>query len=71
MTSIPKSARSALRVGDLVVTSGLSSIYPPDIYIGRVTSIGSKPWETSLSVDIEPVADFSRLEYVFVLGAGN
>lgn len=68
MTSIPKSAREAVKVGDLVVTSGLSSIYPPDVFIGRVIAIGAKPWETSLLVDIEPIVDFSRLEYVFVLG---
>jgi len=71
VTSIPKSARTDLKVGDIVVTSGLSSIYPPDVYIGRVTAIGAKPWETSLLLDVEPVVDFSRLEYVFILGAFN
>lgn len=69
MTSIPKSARGAIKVGDIVMTSGLSSIYPADLYVGRVTEIGAKPWDTSLLVDIEPAVDFSRLEYVFVLGA--
>ena len=68
MTSIPKGARGAVRVGDLVVTSGLSSIYPPDVFIGRVAAIGAKPWESSLVVEVEPIVDFSRLEYVFVLG---
>lgn len=71
MRSMPKSARSALKVGDIVVTSGLSSIYPPDIHIGRVTEIGAKTWETSLLLDVEPVVDFSRLEYVFVLEASE
>ena len=68
MTSVPKSARGALKVGDLVVTSGLSTVYPKDIYIGRIREIGAKPWETSLQIEIEPMVDFSRLEYVFVLG---
>jgi len=67
MTSIPKSARGALKVGDIVMTSGLSSIYPADLHVGRVTQIGAKPWDTSLLVEIEPAVDFSRLEYVFVL----
>jgi rod shape-determining protein MreC len=71
MTSIPKSARGEIRVGDIVVTSGMSSIYPPDVHVGRVTEIGAKPWETSLKLDIEPVVEFSRLEYVFVLGASE
>jgi rod shape-determining protein MreC len=69
MTSVPKSARTALKVGDLVVTSGLSTVYPKDIYIGRIREIGAKPWETSLQIEIEPLVDFSRLEYVFVLEA--
>ena len=69
MTSIPKSARGALKVGDIVMTSGLSSIYPSDLYVGRVTQIRAKPWDTSLLVEIEPAVDFSRLEYVFVLEA--
>ena len=71
MTSIPKSARGALKVGDLVMTSGLSSIFPPDLYVGRVIQIGAKPWDTSLVVEIEPVVDFSRLEYVYVLEASK
>lgn len=71
MTSVPKSAREQINVGDLVVTSGLSSIYPKDIYIGRVRRIGAKEWEASLELDIEPIVDFSRLEYVFVLGGAE
>ena len=67
MTAVPKSARGALKVGDLIVTSGLSTIYPKDVYIGRIREIGAKPWESSLVIEVEPIADFSRLEYVFVL----
>jgi rod shape-determining protein MreC len=69
MSSIPKSARGSLKVGDIVMTSGLSSIYPADLYVGRVTQIGAKPWDTSLVVNIEPAVEFSKLEYVFVLEA--
>ncbi len=68
MTSVPKSARGSLWVGDLIVSSGLSSIYPKDIYIGRIREIGAAPWETSLQIVLETSVDFSRLEYVFVLG---
>ena len=67
MTSVPKSARAGLKVGDLIVTSGLSSIYPRDVYVGRIREIGAKPWETSLQIYVEPLIDFSRIEYVFVL----
>lgn len=67
MTAVPKSARDSLKVGDLVTTSGLSTIYPKGIYIGRIREIGAKAWEASLQLELEPIVDFSRLEYVFIL----
>jgi rod shape-determining protein MreC len=67
MRYVVKAAREEIQFGDLVETSGLDSIYPPDIFIGRVRSIGSKEWEPDLELSIEPIIDFSRLEYVVVL----
>jgi len=67
MNYVNKNARDKIGYGDVVVTSGMSSIYPGGIYIGRVRSVVAKEYETSLELEIEPVVDFSRLEYVFVL----
>lgn len=67
MRYVPKSARDQVSVGDLVVTSGMSSIYPPDIYLGRIRGVSAKTWEASLTLEIEPIVDFSRVEYVYVL----
>ena len=67
MNYVNKNARDKIGYGDIVVTSGMSSIYPGGIYIGRVRSVVAKEYETSLELEIEPVVDFSRLEYVFVL----
>jgi rod shape-determining protein MreC len=67
MDYVKKIARANIQYGDLVITSGMRSIYPKGIYIGRVTAIEGKEWDTSLHLEIEPVVDFSRLEYVFVL----
>ena len=67
MRYVVKSAREEIQFGDLVETSGLDSIYPSNIFIGRVRSIGSKEWEPDLELAIEPIIDFSRLEYVVVL----
>ena len=67
MTTVPKSARGVLKVGDLVISSGLSTIYPKELYIGRIREIGAKAWESSLEIELQPIVDFSRLEYVFVL----
>lgn len=67
MRSIPKRAREEINYGDLIVTSGIGGVYPPGITIGRVSNILYQEYETSMSVEMEPSIDFSRLEYVFVI----
>lgn len=57
---------------DLVVTSGfrageLSSIYPGGIPIGVVRSVGNDPADTEKTVQVTPLADFDRIDQVFVL----
>lgn len=67
MTYVKKRAKNRIQFGDLVITSGFRSIYPEDLYIGRVDAIRAPDWESSLTLHIRPLVDFSRLEYVFVL----
>lgn len=67
MTYVKKQAKNRIQFGDLVVTSGFRSIYPEDLYIGRVDAIKAPEWESSLTLQIRPLVDFTRLEYVFVL----
>lgn len=64
---IKKMAWDGLNKGDLVVTSGMNSIYPQGLYIGRIHSYNKVESETSLRIRVNPIIDFSRLEYVFVL----
>ena len=68
---VKKRARTEIRYGDLLITSGMSSIYPEGIYIGRVRTIGAKEYESTLALTVEPIIDFSKLEYVFVLRQEN
>jgi rod shape-determining protein MreC len=67
MEYVKKRAKELVQYGDLVITSGLNSVYPAGLYIGRVRSVEAPEWETSLTLQIEPIVDFSTLEYVFVL----
>jgi rod shape-determining protein MreC len=58
--------------GDELVTAGwksggLSSIYPPNIPIGRVTSVGQTDVALYKSVQLDPYADFKTLSSVLVL----
>jgi len=67
MRFIPKRARDEISRGDLVVSSGMGGVYPPDINLGRVSGIFYHEDEISMEAELEPLIDFSRLEYVFVI----
>jgi len=67
MRYVPERARGEIEYGNVVVTSGMSEVFPPGIRIGRVQSISSLPYETSLELELSSVVDFSRLEYVLVI----
>ena len=62
-----KRAREEISYGDIIITSGMGGVYPKGIYIGRVRAISAKEWEPSLELEVEPIVNFARLEYVFVL----
>lgn len=67
MAYVKKSAQKEIHEGDLVVTAGIDSLYPADLLIGRIKDISSKEYQTSLDIDLEPVLDFDRLEYLNIL----
>jgi len=69
MRYIQKRARDDINIGDMAVTSGIGKVFPAGINIGRVTNIHYEEYEISMQVELEPVIDFSRLEYVFAIAA--
>jgi rod shape-determining protein MreC len=53
---------------DLVFTSGVErSIFPPDIPVGRVVDVSPSPDRLTQVLEVEPLADLGRLDYVVVL----
>ncbi len=67
---VPKASK--LSRGDTIVTAGwrtkdLSSLYPPDIPIGRVTSVNQSDTDLYKQVQVEPFADFTSIDAVLVL----
>lgn len=71
MTYVRKLALSDIQYGELVVTSGLGRLYPEGIHIGRVREMSARAYEASLELEVQPIVDFSRLEYVFILDMGE
>ena len=61
--------------GDTVITAGqmsghrLSSFYPRNIPIGRVTRVGQTDVDPFQDVQVMPFVDFSSLQYVVVLAS--
>lgn len=60
-------AEADIIVGDEIVTSNLSDIYPPGIMIGMVKEIETESHGLTKYALIEPVVDFRHLEEVLVI----
>lgn len=63
----PLSASVDIRQGDVIVTSGLSSLFPKGIPIGVVEEVSIGPFGLSVDVGVRPHVDFATLEVVAVL----
>jgi rod shape-determining protein MreC len=66
---IPKDVE--VEPGEVVITSGLSRIYPKGIKIGVVAEVEEKEYELFKKIKIKPAVDFNRLEDVFVVLASD
>jgi rod shape-determining protein MreC len=58
-------ARSDIRAGDRVITSGLGGLYPAGLIVGDVTSVDEGPLTMTVHVDIAAI--LPAIEQVFVL----
>jgi rod shape-determining protein MreC len=61
------SLESAIKEGDVIVTSGLGAIYPPRIRIGNVLSVHEDKGKVMKSAIIKPYVDFTKLKEVFIV----
>ena len=56
-----------VQVGDLVVTSGLSGIFPKGLVVGEVTRVEKSGDNFFKNVEVRPAVDLGKLEEVLVL----
>ena len=56
-----------IRESEIVITSGLSGIFPPGLLIGKIQKVFSLDVQMSQTAEVEPIADFNNLEKVFVI----
>ena len=57
----------SVKVGDSVYTSGLDTRFPKGIYVGKVTAISRSSDTADKYLTVEPAADFTKIEEVYVL----
>ena len=67
MKYVQKRAKDEIAIGDRILSSGENNLFPKDSPIGIVTGIKVHDYETYLELAVQPIIDFSRLDYVFVL----
>lgn len=65
LSEIPKHV--PVKIGDTVVTSGYSVLFPENIMIGRVKKVDAKPENNFQEIDVELSADMNNLDYVYVV----
>jgi len=61
------SHNETIAVGQTIVTSGFSSIYPKGLPIGIVKEVNLEPSGLTQRATLQPFVDFSRLEEVMVI----
>jgi len=60
-------ANANIKVGDKVLTSGMSDIFPRGIFVGHVRSVSKRDYDIFQKVEVTPAVNFSRLDKVFVV----
>jgi len=65
LKDIPKHV--PVKVGDTLVTSGFSQLFPRNIMIGTVKSVKMEPDKDFLEISVKLSTDFGNLNYVYVV----
>lgn len=58
---------SDVKMGDIVVTSEASELYPSGIVVGKVSDVKDKAGETFLNIEVIPSVNFSSIYYLWII----
>jgi len=59
--------RSDVQIGDSIMTSGFSDIFPEGIYIGKVVSAENTTRHLFMKINVKPEVNFLKLEEVLLI----
>jgi rod shape-determining protein MreC len=65
LTTIPKHANVA--IGDSVITSGFSTIYPKGIFVGKIEKINTEQGSSYLSITVKLINDLALIQNVYII----
>lgn len=65
LEDIPKHV--PVKVGDTLVTSGFSQIFPRNVLIGKVNSVKMQPEKNFLDISVSLSTNFGNLNYVYIV----
>jgi len=65
MKNIPKSVN--VKVGDTVLTTQISSLFPANLLVGTVNEIVPDPSSNFYTLKVRTATNFSNIEYVYVI----
>ena len=58
---------SDVKLGDIFVTSGIGTTYPPGYIVGEVSKIEKPPNEAFLTIILKPIENMDKLEFVMIV----
>ena len=61
------SENADIEVGDLIYTSGIGSVYPRGLLVGRVTEVGIDEYLRKKTATVDCAVDFESLRYVMII----
>jgi rod shape-determining protein MreC len=62
---------SDVKLGDIFVTSGIGTTYPPGYLVGEVSKINKSPNEAFLTITLKPIQNMDKLEFILIVSQKN
>lgn len=59
-----------VKAGDSIITSGMDTIYPKGVLVGRISRVGQAAGTLFQTIEVEPAVDFSKIEEVLIVSPG-
>jgi len=62
---------SEVKLGDIFVTSGIGTTYPPGYLVGKVSKIDKPPNAAFLKITLKPMQNMNKLEFILIISQKN